>query len=216
MNTPRNGSAARVPAAAPRPAPTVPLLNAANVLTLSRCALVPVFLVILFTGGGHQPGWRLVATAVFVLASLTDQVDGTIARSRGLVTAFGTIADPIADKALTGSALIGLSVLGELPWWVTVVVTVREIGITVLRFCVIRRRVIGATWGGKAKTLSQVVAIVLYLLPLPTTADPLRWVVMGIAVGLTVVTGVDYVVRVLRRPADGRDHPSGHAPATGP
>jgi CDP-diacylglycerol--glycerol-3-phosphate 3-phosphatidyltransferase len=182
----------------------VPLVNVANLLTVSRLVLVPVFLVTLFSGDGHQVGWRLVATAVFAVASITDHFDGNLARSRGLVTDFGKIADPIADKALIGAALIGLSVLGELPWWVTVVIAVREVGVTLLRFWVIRYGVIPASRGGKAKTLLQIVAIGLYLLPLPDWFGVVRWVFLGAAVALTVVTGVDYVIRAIRLRARGR------------
>lgn len=208
MTTPPGGSPdAAGPAGRASPAPSatpVPLLNVANVLTVSRLVLVPVFLVTLFTDGGHQVGWRLVACAVFAVASITDHLDGNLARSRGLVTDFGKIADPIADKALTGAALIGLSLLGELPWWVTLVIAVREIGVTLLRFWVIRLGVIPASRGGKAKTLVQVIAIGLYLLPFPSWFDVARWIFMGAAVVLTVVTGVDYVVRAVRLRARGK------------
>ena len=182
----------------------VPLVNVANALTVSRLALVPVFLVVLFADGGHQAGWRLIATGVFAVASITDHFDGNLARSRGLVTDFGKIADPIADKALTGSALVGLSILGDLPWWITVVIAVREIGVTLLRFWVIKHGVIPASRGGKAKTLLQVVAIALFLLPLPTWTDPVSWAVLAAALVLTVVTGIDYVIRAIRLRARGR------------
>lgn len=192
-------------AAGDRPAtPPVPVLNIANVLTVSRLVLVPVFLFALFAAGGHDLVWRLVASGVFAVASITDHVDGNLARKHGLVTDFGKIADPIADKALTGAALVGLSLLGDLPWWITVVIAVRELGVTLLRFWVIRFGVIPASRGGKAKTLTQIVAIGLYLLPLPALLDPARWVLMGLALVLTVVTGVDYVVRALRLRARGR------------
>ena len=185
------------------PASPPPLLNIANVLTGVRLLLVPVFLAVLFTEGGADVGWRFAATGVFVLAALTDRFDGELARSRGLVTAFGTIADPIADKALTGSALIGLSMLGLVPWWVTVVIMGRELGITLLRFWVLRHGIIPASRGGKAKTLVQAVAIGLYLLPLEMlggagVVDGLRWAVLGLAIALTVVTGLDYVLRAVR------------------
>lgn len=193
------------------PEPTeVPILNLANLLTMSRLALVPFFLAALFVGDGHDLLWRLVATGIFIVASITDRIDGDIARKRGLITDFGKIADPIADKALTGSALVGLSILGELPWWVTIVIAVRELGVTLLRFWVIRHGVIPASRGGKAKTLAQVIAIGFYLVPLPAVIVPLRWVVMGVAVGLTIVTGVDYVVRAVRLRARGRRAVSGH------
>ena len=132
---------------------------------------------------------------VFAVASVTDLLDGRLARSRGLITDFGKIADPIADKALTGAALVTLSALGELAWWVTVVILAREISVTLLRFWVIRRGVIAASRGGKLKTLLQVVAIALYVLPGPPAV--LREVVMAAAVAVTVVTGIDYGVRAL-------------------
>jgi CDP-diacylglycerol---glycerol-3-phosphate 3-phosphatidyltransferase len=167
--------------------------NLANMLTLLRIALVPVFVWLLFVGG---TGGRLTALAVFLVASLTDWVDGDLARRRGIVTDIGKIADPIADKALTGSALIALSILGELWWWVTSVILVREIGVTLLRFVVIRYGVIPASKGGKLKTMLQIIAITLYIVPGPF--DPLRWAVLGAAVLVTVATGLDYVVRAWR------------------
>ena len=120
-----------------------------------------------------------------------------IARRTGQVTEFGKLADPIADKALTGTALIGLSVLGLLPWWVTLVILVREVGVTVLRFWVIRHGVIAASRGGKAKTVVQALAIGLYILPLTGALATARWWVMAVAVVLTVLTGLDYVYRAL-------------------
>jgi CDP-diacylglycerol--glycerol-3-phosphate 3-phosphatidyltransferase len=169
------------------------LVNAANALTMLRLALVPVFVACLLAGG---VGWRIAAFFAFGVASLTDLLDGRIARSRGLITDFGKLADPIADKALTGSALVTLSALGELPWWVTVVILAREISVTVLRFWVIRRGVIAASRGGKLKTLLQVVAIALYVLQGPFAV--VRAVVMAAAVAVTLVTGVDYAVRAVR------------------
>jgi CDP-diacylglycerol--glycerol-3-phosphate 3-phosphatidyltransferase len=171
----------------------VGLLNIANELTVARLLLVPVFVVFLFAGGDVG---RVVAFFVFLVASLTDLFDGRLARSRGLVTDFGKIADPIADKALIGSALAGLSVLGELPWWVTAVILFRELGVTVLRFWVIRQGVIAASRGGKLKTLLQVIAIGLYVLPGPLQAA--RVTLMALAVAATVITGGDYVLRALR------------------
>jgi CDP-diacylglycerol---glycerol-3-phosphate 3-phosphatidyltransferase len=190
------------PALPGRPAlPGPGLVNAANALTVLRLVLVPVFVACLLAGG---TGWRVAAFVVFGVASVTDLLDGRLARSRGLITDFGKIADPIADKALTGAALVTLSALGELAWWVTVVILVREISVTLLRFWVIRRGVIAASRGGKLKTLLQVVAIALYVLPGPPAV--VREVVMGAAVAVTVVTGIDYAVRAVRlrrRPAAG-------------
>ncbi|TDE39433.1 CDP-alcohol phosphatidyltransferase family protein [Actinomadura sp. 6K520] len=174
--------------------PPAGVWNIANALTLVRIALVPVFVWLLFLDG---TGWRLAAFAVFAVASLTDKIDGDIARARGLVTDFGKIADPIADKALTGAALISLSLMGELWWWVTAAIMIREIGITLMRFLLIRRSVIPASKGGKLKTMLQVIAIGLYLLPGPL--DWLRWAAMGAALVVTVGTGVDYVVQAWRQ-----------------
>ncbi|RAY12005.1 CDP-diacylglycerol--glycerol-3-phosphate 3-phosphatidyltransferase [Actinomadura craniellae] len=167
--------------------------NVANLLTMVRIALVPVFVWLLFAEG---TGGRLAALAVFAVASITDHIDGELARRRNLVTDFGKIADPIADKTLTGSALIGLSVLGELWWWVTITILVREIGITLLRLVVIRYGVIPASKGGKLKTALQILAIGLYIMPGPL--DPLRWTTMGAALLVTVVTGLDYLVQAWR------------------
>ena len=147
--------------------------------------------------GGHSAGWRVWAFITFAVATITDYVDGDLARSRGLVTDVGKVADPIADKALTGAALIGLAALGDLPWWVTAVILVREVGITVLRFVVIRHGVIPASRGGKAKTALQNVAIGLYLLPLSGWPATLRFWLLALAVAVTVVTGGDYVARAV-------------------
>lgn len=189
----------------------VPLLNIANALTCVRLLLVPVFVVVLFTAGGRDVDWRLVAFVVFAVAAFTDRLDGQLARSRGLVTWFGALADPIADKALSGAALVGLSVLALVPWWVTIVIMGREIGVTALRLVVLRRGVIPASRGGKAKTAAQTLAIGLILLPLPMLLPAIagsmlvvQWVVLAVALVLTVVTGVDYVVRAVRLRAEPR------------
>src|SRR5713101_8436241 len=169
------------------------LVNIANALTLLRLTLVPVFVVFLLAG---SPGWRTAAFVAFGVASMTDVLDGELARRRSLITDFGKIADPIADKALTGSAMVTLSALGQLPWWVTSVILFRELAVTGLRFWVIRRGVIAASRGGKAKTLLQVIAITLFVLPGPPSA--VRNVVMAAAVAVTLATGADYAVRAVR------------------
>lgn len=186
-----------------QPAAPPPLLNAANILTMLRLVLVPVFLIALFAGTHDSWGWRSLAFGVFAVASITDRIDGAVARKYGLVTDFGRIADPIADKALIGSALVALSVLGELAWWVTIVIAVREVGVTALRFWVIRHGVIPASRGGKLKTLVQTVAIGLYILPFAHDAHIPAQVAMLLAVVLTIITGMDYVVRALRLRARG-------------
>jgi CDP-diacylglycerol---glycerol-3-phosphate 3-phosphatidyltransferase len=189
---------AGVPDPAVEPVAPASNWNVANALTAVRLLLVPLFGWLLLADGGDNPRYRITAAVVFAVAAGTDRIDGELARRRGLVTDVGKIADPIADKALMGTALVGLSVLGELGWWITVVVLVREIGITLLRLVVLRHGVLPAGRGGKAKTASQALAIVLYLLPLPSGLHPVAEIVMGVAVVLTVVTGVDYVVKAWR------------------
>ena len=174
-------------AAAP---PPPGLVNLANALTVVRLVLVPVVVAFLLAGGD---AWRVAAFFAFGVASLTDLLDGRIARSRGLITDFGKIADPIADKMLTGAALVTLSALGWLPWWVTLVILAREIAVTALRFWVIRRGVIAASRGGKLKTMLQVVAISLYMLPGPP--GWLRAALMAAALVVTLITAGEYVDR---------------------
>jgi CDP-diacylglycerol---glycerol-3-phosphate 3-phosphatidyltransferase len=180
---------------------TVGLWNIANILTMVRLLLVPGFVVLMLHHGGFDPVWRSFAWAAFVIAMITDLFDGQLARRYGLVTDFGKIADPIADKAIMGAALICLSALSDLAWWVTVVILFREVGITLLRFWVIRHGVIPASRGGKLKTLAQGTAVGMYILALTGPLATLRFWVMAVAVVLTVVTGADYVRQavVLRR-----------------
>ncbi|TLP75530.1 CDP-diacylglycerol--glycerol-3-phosphate 3-phosphatidyltransferase [Nesterenkonia sphaerica] len=190
-----------------------PLLNIANVLTMVRILLVPVLIVLLVIdaepsgAGALQPLesgegiFRWMAAGVFALAMATDAVDGDLARKRNLITDFGKIADPIADKLLIGAALVMLSLLGELPWWVTVLILVRELGITVLRLVMLRTQVMPASRGGKLKTLLQTAGLQLMLLPLAVIAGWLAevsfWIMMA-ALVVTVVTGIDYVIQALR------------------
>jgi CDP-diacylglycerol--glycerol-3-phosphate 3-phosphatidyltransferase len=189
------------PAAVVPTAPQAGLWNIANILTMVRLVLVPGFVLLLVHDGGNDPAWRSFAWAAFAVAMITDLFDGELARRYGLVTDFGKIADPIADKAIMGAALVGLSALGDLPWWVTIVILFREIGITVLRFWVIRWGVIPANRGGKLKTLIQGIAVGMYILVLTGPLATLRAVLMGAAVILTVWSGLDYVRQalVLRR-----------------
>lgn len=180
-----------------------PLLNIANALTVLRIILVPVFVWLML-----QPGhaMRLAAAVVFIGAAITDRIDGQVARSRNLITDFGKIADPIADKALTLSAFIMLSAAGRLWWWVTVVIVVRELGITLMRFLMLRRAVMAASRGGKLKTTLQMVGIIGLLIPwvmvLPELVDraltATAYGAIGAALVVTVVTGVDYVLQAAR------------------
>ncbi|MFD5821063.1 CDP-diacylglycerol--glycerol-3-phosphate 3-phosphatidyltransferase [Nesterenkonia xinjiangensis] len=194
----------------PNPEEPPPVLNIANALTMLRIVLVPLFVWFLLLDaapgaeGGLEAtngGWRWAAAGLFAAAMITDKIDGDLARARNLVTDFGKIADPIADKLLIGGGLVMLSVLGELPWWVTIVILARELGVTVLRMVVIRYGVIPASRGGKLKTVLQAAGLQLMLLPLVVIAgwlaDVAFWIVMA-ALVVTVLTGVDYVLSALR------------------
>ena len=197
------------PMTEPVSTPTPSAWNIANALTVSRILLVPVYGWLLLVGSGHDSTMRWWAAAVFVIATATDRVDGELARSRGLITNFGKIADPIADKALMSMAFIGLASLGDLPWWITIVVLVREWGVTVMRFVVIRHGVMPAGRGGKVKTALQSLGLTLFTLPLATFPGSdvwqlVAWVVLGLAVLVTVVTGLDiaYKANRLRRTSE--------------
>ncbi len=191
-------TAGLVPDPAGKPPDNVSNWNIANALTMLRVVLVPVFGWLLLARGGESNALRIAAFGVFALASITDRIDGEVARARGLVTEFGKMVDPIADKALMGMALVGLSVIDQLPWWITVLILVREIGITLLRLSVIRHGVLPASRGGKIKTALQACAIGLFVLPLGGVAHVIAWVIMIAALVVTLATGVDYVFRALR------------------
>jgi len=189
-------------AAAPTAQPESSPWNVPNALTALRIVLVPVFAWMLLAHP-DEVWWRVATAGVFLVAILTDSLDGHLARKHNLITRFGKLADPIADKALTGMAFIGLSIIGELWWWLTILMLVREWGITVMRFVMLRYGVMAAGRGGKLKTVLQSVAVMLYLLPLPGWAHVVAVVVMLVALVVTVVTGLDYVREavVLRRRA---------------
>ena len=176
----------------------VSLYNPANVLTAVRIVLIPVFLALVIVSGMASPGWRIVACLTFCVASATDFVDGWIARRFHLVTSFGKVADPIADKALTGTALVLLSAYGPVPWWVTGLILLREWGVTALRFWVLRYGIIPASRGGKLKTALQIAAIAWYLWPVPSPYDVVGPWLMGAALLVTLVTGLDYLFQALR------------------
>ena len=176
--------------------------NVANIVTVVRILMAPAFIWMLLADGGEDGLLRWLAAGLFILAIVTDSVDGLLARRQNLVTDFGKILDPIADKVLTGGALVALSLLGELPWVVTIVILVRELGITAFRFAVLRSRVIPASRGGKIKTIVQAVAISFALVPLQRVLgdwmDGVNTALMTAAVVATVVTGIDYLYRAWR------------------
>ncbi|MDF2667368.1 MAG: phosphatidylglycerophosphate synthase [Microbacterium sp.] len=178
-----------------------------NAITIARILCAPVFLWMLLADGGAGGALRWAAGIVFIVAIATDGIDGYIARKYDIVSDLGKLLDPIADKALTGVAFVGLSILGELDWWVTIVVLVREVGITVYRFIVVGDHVLAAAWMGKLKTVAQAIALSIALLPFASLSDAAGWqatvwwagvVTMTIAVILTIASGLDYVVTEVR------------------
>lgn len=179
-----------------------------NAITIVRILCAPVFLWLLLLDGGTDGALRWWAAILFIVAIATDGIDGYLARRHDIVTDLGKLLDPIADKALTGAAFVGLSLLGELDWWITALVLIREIGITVHRLVVASDHVVAAAWMGKLKTVAQAVALSLALLPLWTVVG--EWihivnaVAMTIAVVLTVASGIDYIVTEVRAVRAGR------------
>jgi CDP-diacylglycerol--glycerol-3-phosphate 3-phosphatidyltransferase len=168
-------------------------MNLPNALTIFRILALPFCAWALFKEGGEDPTWQIIAWTSFFLLGLTDILDGRIARKRNQVSSFGAILDPIADKAFIGTALIGLSILGKLPWWVTAIILFREVGITILRLAVIKREVIAANRGGKIKSLLQNFSVGFYILPLPESLYLPRDILLGLAIVITLTTGLDYL-----------------------
>lgn len=183
--------------------------NLPNVLTTLRILLVPFFVWALWesgTFGEESMTTRWIAVAIFAVAMYTDKLDGDIARARGIVTNFGKIADPIADKFLTGAAWITMSLLGEIWWWLTIGILVREWGITFMRLAMLRTRVMPASRGGKIKTVLQTAAILMLLLPLATFVGSwwlwLGWILVVAAFAVTLITGLDYVLKAIKAPKE--------------
>jgi CDP-diacylglycerol--glycerol-3-phosphate 3-phosphatidyltransferase len=184
--------------------------NLPNVLTALRIVMVPFFGWTLLHDGGDSVGWRIAAFVLFVGAAITDKIDGDIARARNLVTNFGKIADPIADKAITGMAFIGLSVVGDIWWWVTIVVLLREWSVTLLRLSILRQVVVAAAQSGKVKTVLQAIALSTLCLPLrQVSGEPwetlgeilfyLAQVMLAGAVAMTLWSGYEFFRDVWRQ-----------------
>lgn len=174
-------------------------LNLPNSLTIIRILALPFCAYALFKNGGDDSTWRIMAWCLFFIVGMTDSLDGKIARSRNQVTPLGTFLDPIADKAVIGTALIGLSLLGDMPWWITIFILGREILVTILRLLVIKRGVIPASRGGKIKTLTQNFSVGFYILPLPSFLFLPRDIFLGVALVLTFVTGIDYLRKAITK-----------------
>lgn len=174
-------------------------MNLPNSLTVFRILALPFCAWALFVNGGDDPTWRIIAWTSFFIVGMTDVLDGKLARSRNQVSAFGAILDPIADKAFIATALISLSILDRIPWWVTILILTREVGVTILRFAVIKREIISASKGGKFKTLIQNFSVGFYMLPLPEQLFLPRDLLLGLAMFLTITTGISYFRSALRR-----------------
>lgn len=189
--------------------PRFPWINVPNAITVVRILMVPLFIWWLLLFDQKSDPMRWAATAVFVIAIATDGVDGAIARRKNLITNLGKLLDPIADKALIGGGLVVLSMLGEIPWWVTIAIMVREIGITVYRLVVVKKRVIAASAGGKLKTILQGSLLGVMISPLDSYwvfdlgSQWLFWLeqsVLYLTLTITLYTGVQYVVAATRSP----------------
>lgn len=173
-------------------------MNLPNFLTIARILALPFCAWALFKNGGNDPDWQIIAWLMFFVVGMTDVLDGRIARSRNQISAFGTLLDPIADKAFIATALIGLSMLEKMPWWVTIVILAREVGITILRFAVIKRGIIAASRGGKIKSLLQNFSVGFYILPLPEYLYLPRDILLGVAILLTITSGYQYLRDVIK------------------
>ena len=174
--------------------------NVANLITIGRILFAPIFVgLILMDPAGP---WRWLALVLFIASVSLDGLDGYLARSRNLGTPLGVILDPIADKLLIGAGLIVLSVINELPWWVTILILVREFGITIYRMAIVHREVHGASWLGKTKTFVQSFAVAFAIAPFaPLIGDWINWVnisIMVAAVVLTVWSGIEYLWKAVR------------------
>ena len=174
--------------------------NIANLVTVARILLAPLFVWFILIDPNGPLRW--LALVLFVVGTASDGIDGYLARSRNLGTSLGVLLDPIADKVLIGAGLVVLSMVGELPWWVTIVVLVREFGITIYRMLIVHREIHAASWGGKVKTTAQSIAVSFALAPFPALlGDWMNWfngVLMVAAVALTVWTGLEYVWKAIR------------------
>ncbi|NDA80620.1 MAG: CDP-diacylglycerol--glycerol-3-phosphate 3-phosphatidyltransferase [Actinobacteria bacterium] len=177
------------------------MLNLPNALTLIRIAMIPFCFFALMYQSGTDPQWRIIAWWGFFLVGMTDILDGRLARSRKQITELGKFLDPVADKLLIGSALIGLSLLGDLPWWISLVILGRELAVTLLRVFVVRLggRIIPASRGGKLKTFTQGFATGFYVLPLVPELHLARDLFMYLAIAITLITGVEYFVKVMKK-----------------
>lgn len=172
-------------------------MNLPNGLTVFRILALPFCAWALLYKDGNDPTWQWIAWLAFFVVGMTDVLDGRIARSRNQVSQFGIILDPIADKAFIATALVGLSYLEKISWWVTFLILFRELSVTFLRFAILKREIISASRGGKIKTLLQNFSVGFYMLPLPSYLFLPRDILLGLAIVLTWVTGFQYFKKAL-------------------
>ena len=171
----------------------VPPFITPNTLSLTRILLIPTGVYTLFYDGGDNSTFQIISYAIFFTLGMTDIVDGRWARHSNRITPLGTFLDPVADKALIGAAMISLSILGRFPWWITILILTREIGITLFRLLVIKNGVIPASKGGKIKTLTQNFGVGFFILPLPTWLDWFKYGFISVAIILTITSAYDYL-----------------------
>ena len=171
----------------------VPPFITPNTLTLTRILLIPTGVYTLFYDGGDNSTFQLISYAIFFTLGMTDIVDGRWARHSNRITPLGTFLDPVADKALIGAAMISLSILDRFPWWITILILTREIGITLFRLLVIKNGVRPASKGGKIKTLTQNFGVGFFILPLPAWLDWFKYGFISVAIILTITSAYDYL-----------------------
>lgn len=171
----------------------IPAFITPNHITITRILFLPVGAWTLYLSHGTDSQWLIISWCVFFILGMSDVIDGNLARSRKQITEFGKFLDPVADKALIATAMISLNLLDRFPLWITIVILVREIGITIFRLAVIKNGVIPANRGGKVKTLFQNFGVGFFMLPLPESLYWFRNSFIGVAIILTVVTGFYYV-----------------------
>jgi CDP-diacylglycerol--glycerol-3-phosphate 3-phosphatidyltransferase len=171
----------------------VPGFITPNTLTVTRILLIPFGVYTLFYDGGGNATYQLISYAIFFTLGMTDIVDGRWARHSNKITPLGTFLDPVADKALIGAAMISLSILDRFPWWITILILTREIGITLFRLLVIKNGVIPASKGGKIKTLLQNFGVGFFILPLPAWLDWFKYGFISVAIILTITSAYDYL-----------------------
>ena len=169
-------------------------MTTASKITLARVAFIPAFMVLMYLSGGQSNLWMWISLALFIIASLTDYVDGYIARKYNQVSDFGKFLDPLADKLLTIAAMVMFCEWGSFPAWALMIVLTREFAVTGLRLVAVGKgTVIAAGWSGKVKTASTMIGLCV-LMAFPTNVL-IAWIVVGVIVATTVYSGTEYFIQ---------------------